>query len=584
MNSAASLRQHYASISSPWAAFPDTAGYVEHHVRGEDDDQDQGSSVETQPAFRHGWYFEGATNFGRSLFAVPEACRSNMPPLRIDILIPDQTKWAPSLWTKLDAAKSSHILDGRIAYLGIAEHVSVILERWAASIPDFNMLYLSQPLGAAICIDKIDENIDTTNVRFVVDKGLADRLHSVETIRKMWDFETTKMPYAIKLEELRFLRRIAKSVMTVTIASDIEQKIYALKCRIDGAQSMYHEMKTLLTISPHPNIIPRPCHLVTIYSAAHAEYRVCGFLLEYQAGGNLEDTLPIKDFTLTERLEQAKQLTTALLHVKQQGQFYSDLKMDNVLLSSATSSTNTVLADFEQGRNIFTFAPPEIYYVEWLQDLSFAESIPYSAQRPFAQLFESYMSSRGFEPPYPARRGPYDNPPNGWCLPWLSSTPAEREAGMVFCLGKAIYCIFEGVSAVSNVLGISRASDESIELPHFAKTPAPLRSLIEECTQGAREFEYGGLGIMRVGSKIFPRGRTGRNGEARATVEETKLAIKKTWNKEVIRTEAFVKARMRHDAGEIRDDDAKWLKYLDRPTLSDVLKTLERLGSDLAKI
>lgn len=103
----------------------------------------------------------------------------------------------------------------------------------------------------------------------------------------------------------------------------------------------------------------------------------------------------------------------------------------------------------------------------------------------------------------------------------------------MFYLGKALYCIFEGVSVVSNMLGISRASDESIELLYFAKTPPPLRSLIEAYTRGAREFEYGGLGIVRVGSKIFPRGKTGRNGEARATVEETKLAIKKTWNKEV---------------------------------------------------
>ena len=584
MNTAASLRPHYASIASAWATFPETGGYVEHHVRGEDDESNRRTGSEkTQPASHRGWYFEGATNFGRCLFAVPEACRSNMPPLRIDVLIPCQTRWAPDTWTKLDAAKSAHMTDGRIAHLGITEYVAVVLEKWAASLPDFNTLYMSQPLGTNISIDKIGENLDATDVHFITDKNLAGRLHSVETVRKMWGLGAEDMPPSIDLRELKFERRIAKSVMTVTLTSDNEQKTYILKCRTDGAQSMYHEIKVLLTLSPHPNIIQRPPYLVTTYSKGHDEHRICGFLLVYQAGGSLEETLPLRDFTFTERMEQAKQLTAALLNIKEQSLFYSDLKMDNVLLSTTDSAATTILADFEQGRNIFTFAPPEIYYVEWLEELSADKSLDSSTRQPFADLFKSYMSSRGFEPPYPARRGPYENPPNGWYLPWLSSTPAEREAGMVFCLGKALYCIFEGVSAVSNVLGISRASDESVELPNFVKTPKKLQALIEKCTLGARETEYGGLGIVRVGSKIFPRGKTGSNGEERATVEQTKVAIKETWTKEVERTQAFVQARMRHDKGE-EDVDVSLLKYLQRPTLTEVLKALQGFSSDSANM
>ena len=580
MNSAASLRPYYASITSAWGTFPDTEGYVQHHVRGEDDNEDPINytlSAKLQPTTHRGWYFEGATNFGRNLFVVPEACRSNMPPLRIDVLIPCQTKWAPNMWTKLDAAKSAHVPDGRIAHLGIAEHVAVILERWAASVPDFNKLYLSQPLGTNISIDKIQENIDDTEVHFITDKNFHSRLHSVDTIKRLWGLKTEEMPRPIDISDLKFLRRIAKSVMTVTVASDPEQKIYVLKCRTDGGQSMYHEIKVLLTLSPHPNIIQRPPYLVTINTEDHGEYPVCGFLLEYQAGGSLENILPYKDFTFTERLEQAKQLTAALLHIKQQNQFYSDLKMDNILLNTTSSSAATILVDFEQGRNIFTFAPPEIYYVEWLQELSVNKLLPKSERQQFSDLFKAYMVSRGFEPPYLESRDLYDNPPNGWYLPWLSSTPAEREAGMVFCLGKAIYCIFEGVSAVSNVLGISRASDESLELPKYVKTPEPLRTLIDNCTRGARESEYGGLGIVRVGSKIFPRGKTGRNGEERATVEETKVAIKETWTKEVERTQAFVQTRMRNDKGEKEDGDADLLKYLQRPNLIEVSKALERI-------
>ena len=581
MNLAASLRPHYASISCAYDTFPDTAGYVEHHVSGEDDDADliscTSSAKRAQPVSHHGWYFEGATNFGRNFFVVPEACRSNMPPLRIDVLIPCQTKWAPSLWTKLDAAKSAHMPDSRVAHLGIAEHVAKILEKWAASVSGFDKVYLNQPLGTNILIDKIEENTDATDVHFEIDKNLDNRLYSVETIRGLWCSKIEEMPRSIDIRDLKFLRRIAKSCMTVTIVSDPEQKTYVLKCRTDSAQGMYHEIKLLLNLAPHPHITPRPPRLATIYSAKHDEQRVCGFLLEYQAGGSLEDVLPYKDFTLTERLTQAKQLTAALIHIQQQREFYSDLKMDNVLLNTTNSSAIIILVDFEQSRNIFTFAPPEVYYVEWLQELSASKTVPKLKRKQYAALFEQYLTSRDIESPFLANKRLQDNATSGGYLPWLSSSPAEREAGMVFCLGKAIYCIFEGVSVVSNVLGISRAGDERLELPNYVNTPRPLRNLIDKCTRGARESEYGGLGIVRVGSKIFPRGKTGRNGEERATVEETKVAIKETWKKEAERTEAFVRARLREQNGRREDGDAALLKYLQRPSLTEVLKTLEQI-------
>lgn len=90
--------------------------------------------------------------------------------------------------------------------------------------------------------------------------------------------------------------------MTVMVASDPEQKIYVLKCRTDGGQGMYHEIKLLLTLSPHPNITPFPPYLVTSHYENYDGNLLCGFLLEYQAGGSLKDNLPCKDFTFTERL------------------------------------------------------------------------------------------------------------------------------------------------------------------------------------------------------------------------------------------------------------------------------------------
>lgn len=66
--------------------------------------------------------------------------------------------------------------DDWIAHLGTAEHVAVILERWAASVSDFKKVYVSRPLGANISIAKTEEDTGATDVHFIVDNDLESRL------------------------------------------------------------------------------------------------------------------------------------------------------------------------------------------------------------------------------------------------------------------------------------------------------------------------------------------------------------------------------------------------------------------------
>ena len=298
--------------------------------------------------------------------------------------------------------------------------------------------------------------------------------------------------------------------------------------------------------------------------------------------------------TLSQQLKWAKDITTAFIHISASpASFYSDLRPDNIVISVGVGGTETAtLIDFEQGRNLYNWAAPEIYYIEWIAELgdegyARSDAIEPSIRAHYKALLTRYLASRSFPyPPLPNsrtdKRG-YDNPEHGWYFPWLASSQAEREAAEVYMLGRVMWCIFEGRADADIVLGrstkyeVEQDRDGGHWFPEFRQTPEALRPLISRCTAGAREWEGedGPLGICRVGGKVFPRGRTGRNGEPAATFEETMDAITKSWRKEMEKAEAFIEAKMRYDSKSATEEDLKLLGYLKRPKLDDVLLELD---------
>jgi len=270
----------------------------------------------------------------------------------------------------------------------------------------------------------------------------------------------------------------------------------------------------------------------------------------------------------------------ALIHVQSTpGQFYSDLKMDNILLTGSDGEKETaILTDFEQSRNFYNWAPPEIYYVEWIAELGNAKiarsSIDPKTRERYAATFNRYLRSKG-QSLVPTQGAMYDNPDHGWYFPWIFSTPKEQEAGEVYCLGKVIWCIFEGVGDADNVLGRSIPIESEQRFPEFRRTPEALRGLIKSCTAGAREWKDGPISIFRKGGTVYPLGKTGRNGEPKGTFGETREAIKKFWLGEMAKAEAFLEAKEEFEHGQANETQRAMLEYLDRPTLKEVLDKLE---------
>lgn len=156
----------------------------------------------------------------------------------------------------------------------------------------------------------------------------------------------------------------------------------------------------------------------------------------------------------------------------------------------------------------------------------------------------------------------------------MPKTIPVTELHWQYCLGKVLWCIFEGEGDADIILGRSLQIEAERRFPEFHHTPEPLRDLIKHCTAGAREWKDGPMGIVRRGGKVYPLGRSGVNGEPVATLEETKQAIQPFWQREVTKAEQFVLAKIAYDTGTARETDVELLDYLRRPTLREVLDTL----------
>ena len=590
MNISNRLREYYVFPPAGFVKFPNTNGYVTYDNQPETPTEDTLSPsktfIPTPDAVQEHptdvtWRIDGGT-FGTQYWAVPLSLLP-MPPRRIDVFIPDQTEWPSTLWRALDANDSTHMSDRRVASLGIGRYLAQALTAWSNKTPRFKELYTSLPFGSSIVANQL--SLDPADMDFSMEPNnrLEETMLSASVLQNLWSFASSKMPEAVPLSDLLFLKQLQKSISLVTFRSGNETPMI-LKSRTNRLGALYHEIKSLLTIPPCQNTIGAPLYLTTTWDVSHKEYRVCGFLIPYLQAGALEEALPCRRQTnnlqLGDQVKWAMDVTKGLLHVHSvPGMFCSDLKMDNILLLSDGKTETAVLVDFEQGRNLYNWAAPEIYYVEWIGELGERnKEIEPMARRTFSEILIRYLHSKG-QSTLPTQNRHYDNPPSGWHFPWVLSTPEEQESSVVYSLGKVLWCIFEGLGEADNILGRSIPVEFEQRFPEFRHTPKPLRLLIQRCTVGAREWKDGYITIFRRGGKVFPLGKTGLNGEPEGTFKETQEAIITFWQSEMRKAVAFMEAKFKFESGKADEHDLPLLTYLQRPTLQQVLDELRTFAS-----
>ncbi|KAK0615152.1 hypothetical protein B0T17DRAFT_476251, partial [Bombardia bombarda] len=524
------------------------------------------------------WRIDGAATFKTRFFAVPlELMRSNrLSPLRIDVFLPDQGDYPSALRQSLDASTGVPLQHPpAVAALGISRYLCRLLDHYCAQHPTFLEGYQRLPFGSRIIIADVVVNIAQAKLEVEPNYSLEGAATSFPVLKQLWTNEiaTDQWPPAIDIFSLRTVRQVHDSVTLVRIEEfidrpELEGHLAIFKSGTDEFHHMLHELKLLLTIPPHPNIIGQPLAVVTKKCGFGGKQGVFGFLIPYLPAGSIRDILPAvrADDPLAVRrgLKWCKQLTSALIHVwKEGGTFYSDLRPDNVLLNAPDTSASgspdydVVLCDFEQRGNWHEWCAPEILYPQYLENLRnnrrrFKDST-------WDSVIEAYTRYR---PPVSG-----ETRVSSRNRPWFSLSKENQEKAMVFSLGLFLYCVFEGLSTVSPSLPYSFSSDPDIAFPQFRRTPVPIRELIERCTADSplwRAEDVRPKRIVRKEGLLFSDYCVDSECLPRQTAHTVLSTARQSWSYELEKARQFF-------------ETDQWKAQIfgrDRPTLKEVMKLL----------
>jgi serine/threonine protein kinase len=541
------------------------------------------------------WRIDGSSEGGTRFFALSSRRASQLPVLRIDVHVPDQSHHPPELRNALQSNLSAVLKDSRVGSLGISHIICHSLHHRSRKDSNFCARLRTLPFGSKIVIPKITGS-KYCPVHIVPAHDLEKELLSVNRLRTLWenDLKDQHWPPVINLGELQICSQIHDSISLVHIPSLHSDQVFVFKSPDTEPKFLYHELKVLLTLSSHPNILSKPLYIVIKRCAFGGKKAVCGFVLPYYLAGSLRDALPSRslsrELTLKTQMKWSYQITEALHHIYYQGGFYSDLRPDNILLSSPASDKdgtsggdNIILVDFEQRGNWFVWSAPEVRYYEYLENI--ISSLPLDEITKFALLFRTHFSSStdaATEPEHASKL--YESPNNGYYAAWVRLSHEQRESATTYSLGKLLWCIFEGQSNVERSFRNSLRHEPDLEFPSFRHTPLEVRELIRHCTRDGSPQRYSRrcerMPIVRVAGKLFPKGATGTNGEREATADETRAIARSWWRVELEIMEEWFREQ---ESREKRDKESGGDSLLDnrRPRLRDVLMTLRHIKSEL---
>lgn len=370
--------------------------------------------------------------------------------------------------------------------------IQQILEVLSGEVPNFKKIYEALPF----CSSSITITKSTGGISFESNSSFEDLLLSFSSLQNIWGFEDPascraldqktfiEMPPQVSYSDLRIHCYLHDTVVLVTIAdskiSDPDT-LYVFKSN-PIVRKLYQEIYTLSTLPPHPNVLQHPSFLVTkecvqstpsrFSSGPNQSAMVVGFLAPYYPGGQLGSTISsraeAKTLTISDQIRWAHQLTSALFHVfthengtddKRCG-LYTNLRLDNVILTSPEDGSNVILIDFEKGNNWIVYNAPEISQI--------CERFPASG-RP--------KPTKRYEDPKISHQNPF----------WTYSEQWEQEAAMVYTLGCCLWCIF-GSQGCLNDPGTRWVKDKpSLSCEAISSASPRVRSIIENSISEAKK-------------------------------------------------------------------------------------------------
>ncbi|KAH6853400.1 hypothetical protein B0I37DRAFT_5571 [Chaetomium sp. MPI-CAGE-AT-0009] len=525
------------------------------------------------PLFR----IDGCTGLGTQYYAVP-IYPPDVPLMRFDVFIPEEAVASPILRELLGLNTAFHTKDAaRLRRLGISAYIVRVLEAWVieSGYGTYSSSSESLPFGSRIILEALHFDIRKTKVAVVPTYYVERQLLGVARLDESLGVAPELLPEAVDISRLTILRILYDSVCLVRMpghgANSEADTLWIFKALTSGTKYLFVELRNLLQMEPHPNVISRPDYLVTKRCSFGGKTAVVGFLLPFHEPGSVRDALPLLRIhgrlSLEQQVRWAVQLTLAVLHIRERGRmFYPDLRLDNILLSAAH---DIVLIDFEQRGVWCEFSAPEVNAIDYVRILAGDEmdeadlTIPEETPKRFTAILDRLLPGWDVLQACEDYSSPRPHGYSNYNIPWLALDETEQEAATVYMLGRVLWCIFEGQSAPQkDTVWQSYRYEPNIEFPAFRLTPATLTSLIDRCTRGRR----GTLSdlIVRQGSRLTLRDRE-------STSEEVLDVARGWWEAEIRATEAFLGQREELKASGQWDGN-----YFGRPKLAEVLAELER--------
>lgn len=454
------------------------------------------------------WRIDGGEPAYFRFFAIPDFARGRAP-LQISVIVPlDQMVVDASLVHPLQLDRVFASAKTEMATLPLAKHLVQALSWWSSGYLGFEEVYSAMPYGSLIIVETLDRDFRQTRIHLSPSYELERQWLSVPEFGVQAGLDLHSVAHLVDWHDLELDRQLHESINLVRIPSRTGLLLMVYKAITEDVHYMYHELRVMLSMKPHPMVIARPRYVVVKKCRFGAKVGVCGFILDYHPYGTLQTALQAAgpEISLRQKLSWSQNLVSALVHVRDNGPgFYSDLKPNNVLLRPTTGEglTAPLLIDFEQRGSWYGWSPPEVQYIEFL-DILATKSASAGTRSRYSSLMQRCLP--GWRDSG-ARPGSLAAVPEGYSLGWTALSPAGRQQAQVFGVGKLMWCIFEEQPSCNTFLSVetfAEGIDQRQRFPEFHKTPTRLRELIRRCTMTAPEWRDKGFPIGRRGTDLVP--------------------------------------------------------------------------------
>ncbi|KAK3897167.1 hypothetical protein C8A05DRAFT_39283 [Staphylotrichum tortipilum] len=501
------------------------------------------------------WTIDTGTPSTLTFLALPHFAR-HRPPLYIPVVIlPDETplgpptthlaippSLAPPFHFPTIFATSKPTLPSH----PLSTYLLTALSYWSTTTPNFEQRYLSLPYGSKILVDRLPPDPREARIHLWPCYELERAWLSLRSFEEQTGVGLEMNGVGVvELEGLELVRWFEEVVVLVRVKS-WGGKVVVYKAVGEAGQVgyMYHELRVLVGMGGQRGVVGRPLGVVVKRCRFGGKVGVCGFLEEYYGEhGSLQRVLgdPVRRAVgLGQKVGWLRELALALVYVRDHGPgFYSDLKPSNVLLVTREDGcTAPLLIDFEQRGSWYSWSPPEVQFVEFLDMLATKASSASTRER-YSEIL--YRCIHGWSPQHQER--PLSAAPQGYSLGWTALDQAGQQRAQMFGLGKMMWCVLEELPSCNTFVSIETLAegiDQRQRFPEFDKTPAELRELIRRCTASAPEWKGKGFPAQRRGNKLVPVEPRAGTGEVPDSVYVQRLA-REWWRKRVKDAENYVK-------------------------------------------